>query len=92
MSKWKIAVIVPAILLVMGPAQARHYRTAAVDVATEAAGLCSLASSYPPYIYPAPNWEPFFRRHVYRYGPVPTCLPIEGSVASVSQPPISVRY
>jgi hypothetical protein len=92
MSKWKIAVIVPAILLAMESAQARHYRTAAVEVVAEAAGVCSIVPTYPPYVYPAPNWEPFFRRHVYRYGPVPTCLPTEGSVASVSQPPISVRY
>jgi hypothetical protein len=25
------------------------------------------------YIYPAANWEPFFRRHVYRYGPIFVC-------------------
>jgi hypothetical protein len=29
---------------------------------------------YPNYF--VPNWEPFFRRHVYRYGPIVVCSAI----------------
>jgi hypothetical protein len=25
------------------------------------------------YHYPTANWEPFFRRHLYRYGPILAC-------------------
>jgi len=25
------------------------------------------------YIYPSANWEPFFRRHLYRFGPIVAC-------------------
>jgi hypothetical protein len=31
-------------------------------------------SYYPNYF--VPNWEPFFRRHVYRYGPMVVCSAI----------------
>ena len=69
----------------LNSAEARHYRHPAESVPVEA--ICSLP---PPalYIYPAPNWEPFFRRHVYRYGPVYTLCP--GAVETTNV--ISVRY
>jgi hypothetical protein len=38
---------------------------------------------YPNFV---PNWEPFFRRHVYRYGPVMVC-------SAIAMPPnITSRY
>jgi hypothetical protein len=40
-------------------------------------------SYYPNFI---PNWEPFFRRHVYRYGPMVVC-------SAIATPPnISSKY
>lgn len=86
--QWKIGLTLAAIGLVMGSAQARQHRT----VISEAPGVCAIVSDYSPSIYPAPNWDPFFRRHLYRYGPVPTCLPVAGSVPPAPQSIISVRY
>jgi hypothetical protein len=51
------------------------------------AGACSAPGPRPTYIYPAPNWEPFFRRHVYRYGPILICEPVLQATNV-----ISVRY
>ena len=51
------------------------------------AGACSEPGPRPTYIYPAPNWEPFFRRHVYRYGPILICDPLVQATNV-----ISVRY
>ena len=66
-----------------GSAEARHLRHAyAVN-----AGACTEPGPRPIYIYPAPNWEPFFRRHVYRYGPILICDP-----ALQTTNVISVRY
>ena len=64
-------------------AEARHLRHAyAVS-----AGACIEPGPRPIYIYPAPNWEPFFRRHVYRYGPILVCEPVLQATNV-----ISVRY
>jgi hypothetical protein len=65
-----------------GSAEARHLRHYAV-----APGACTEPGPRPTYIYPAPNWEPFFRRHVYRYGPILVCEPVLQATDV-----ISVRY
>jgi hypothetical protein len=81
----------------IGAAEARPYRQLAGDYAVSDAGCVTpLAPNtylwanwfYSPayHIYPAADWEPFFRRHVYRYGPI-VCAP---SIAAT--PVISVRY
>lgn len=49
--------------------------------------LCPIAPST-LYIYPAANWEPFFRRHYYRYGPIYTICAGVTPVGNV----ISVKY
>jgi hypothetical protein len=36
--------------------------------------------------YLVPNWEPFFRRHVYKYGPIVVCPAI------ATPPVISSKY
>ena len=69
-------------------AEAGHYRYSEVIPA-------AACGPVPPparlYIYPAANWEPFFRRHFYRYGPLVACdLSVVG--ASVATPVVSVRY
>ena len=84
-------IAVTAATLVIGPAQARHHQVIAADVVPEQAGLCTVVTMDAPYIYPAPNWEPFFRYHLYRYALVPACAPTAGWVAP-PQPVISVRY
>jgi hypothetical protein len=72
----------------MNPAEARRYRHVVVDndyVVSDA--TCSIPPPTALYIYPTANWEPFFRRHVYRYGPILACAPsIETSNL------VSVRY
>ena len=81
----------------MSSAEARYYRYAAGDYAVSDAGCVTplapntylwanwfYSSAY--RIYPAADWEPFFRRHVYRYGPI-VCAP---SIATTNV--ISVRY
>jgi hypothetical protein len=50
-------------------------------------GSCGPPPPTAIYIYPSANWEPFFRRHYYRYGPIVVCSP---SVATTSV--ISVKY
>ena len=69
-----------------GSAEARHLRHAGGAYAVNA-GTCSEPGPRPTYIYPAPNWEPFFRRHVYRYGPILICDPLLQATNV-----ISVRY
>lgn len=64
-------------------AEARHVR----HVYAVSAGACSEPGPRPLAIYPAPNWEPFFRRHYYRYGPILICQPVLQAT-----PVISVRY
>lgn len=74
-----------AAIVATGPAEARHLRHAGVYAVT--AGACSEPGPRPLAIYPAPNWEPFFRRHVYRYGPILICEPVLQATNV-----ISVRY
>ena len=79
---WKIGVVA-ALGLAIAPAQAGHYRLASA--------ACMDAGEYfPPYIYPAPNWGPFFAKHLY-VSPVITCLPTGVPVAT-SQHVVSVKY
>lgn len=68
-----------------GPAEARHLRHSGAYAVS--AGACSEPGPRPLAIYPAPNWEPFFRRHVYRYGPILICEPVLQATQV-----ISVRY
>lgn len=57
-------------------AEARRYRHAAADYNYAISeGACAVPSPRPTYVYPAANWEPFFRRRVYRFGPVLVCEP-----------------
>lgn len=72
-----------AAMAATSPAEARHLRHASVY----AAGACGEPGPRPLAIYPAPNWEPFFRRHVYRYGPILICEPVLQATNV-----ISVRY
>jgi hypothetical protein len=72
----------------MSSAEARRYRH--VSVSTDYLVGDASCSIFPPpalYIYPAANWEPFFRRHVYRYGPILMCAPPTETTNLVS-----VRY
>lgn len=69
-----------------GSAEARHLRHAGGAYAVNVSA-CSEPGPRPIAIYPAPNWEPFFRRHVYRYGPILICDPVL-QASNV----ISVRY
>lgn len=92
MLKFKIikvaSVIVFGGLVMTSSAQARHYRHVATynDYAT--ADLSCVAPQSSEIIYPAPNWEPFFRHHFYRYGPIAICVPTNTVTTRV----ISVRY
>ena len=92
-----LVVLATAAAASMSSAEARHYRYVAGDYAANDAGcITPLAPStylwanwfYSPvyHIYPAADWEPFFRRHVYRYGPI-VCAP---SIATTQV--ILVRY
>ena len=67
-------------------AEARHQRHAVSAYVVNPAA-CSEPGPRPLNIYPAPNWEPFFRRHVYRYGPILICEPVLQTTDV-----ISVRY
>jgi hypothetical protein len=72
----------------MNSAEARRYRhSVAYNDYVGSEGTCSAPPPRPTYVYPAANWEPFFRRHLYRYGPILICEP-------ALQPTnvISVRY
>ena len=84
-----LSAAIAALGLDASAAQARHYRS--VTVLEDVAPVCTVAGKVPPYIYPAPNWGPFFRHHYYRYGPTPTCI-LSAAPVVVSQPVISVRY
>ena len=68
-----------------GTAEARHLRHAGAYAVNAAA--CTEPGPRPIFIYPAPNWEPFFRRHVYRYGPIVICDQVVQATNV-----ISVRY
>jgi hypothetical protein len=68
------------------PSQARHVRLIAETV------VCTPVPRVTPDIFPAPNWEPFFRHHYYRYGPTPKCIPEAMSSVVVTEPVLTVRY
>jgi hypothetical protein len=76
-------------LMTMTSAEARHYRhsRAYSDFAVDASTCGPIPPSASQYIYPEANWEPFFRHHVYRYGPVMACALVPASTNV-----ISVRY
>jgi len=76
MREWKVGLILAAAILTVAPAQARHNKAVSVDEVSGPSASCTVVAEYPPYVYPAPNWEPFFRHHFYRYALVQTCLPI----------------
>jgi hypothetical protein len=79
------AVIIMGMVATTSVAEARHYQHVDDSVVGEAS--CAPPPPTAMYIYPAANWEPFFRRHLYRYGPILSCEP---SVATTNV--ISVRY
>ena len=66
---WKIG-LAAAIGLAIAPAQAGHYR----GYANEAIVCTPVGDYLPPYIFPAPNWRPFFAKHMY-VSPAARCLP-----------------
>jgi hypothetical protein len=76
-------------LMTMTSAEARHYRHAAAysDYVVDASACGPIPPPASLYIYPEANWEPFFRHHVYRYGPVVAC-----ALAPTNTNVISVRY
>jgi hypothetical protein len=81
------AAVCAVAMSVVNPAQARALRYAHSEHLVSNA-LCGPVS--PPsnlYIYPTANWEPFFRRHVYRYGPLVSCAPVLETTRV-----LSVRY
>lgn len=67
---WKIGAAA-AVVLAIAPAQAGHHHVAYASDAM----VCTPVGDYlPPYIFPYPNWRPFFARHMY-VSPVVRCLP-----------------
>ena len=79
-------ILAAAAIAATGSAEARHLRHAG-GAYVVSADTCSEPTARLTHIYPAPNWELFFRRHVYRYGPILMCDPAL-QVTNV----ISVRY
>lgn len=75
-----------AVVAGSAPGQARHVRIIAETV------VCTPVPRVTPDIFPAPNWEPFFRHHYYRYGPTPKCIPEAMASVIVTEPVVSVRY
>ena len=73
----------------MNSAEARRYRHVVVyiDYLGSEASCSIVPPSLTSYIFPAANWEPFFRLHVYRYGPIFTCAQ---SIETTNV--VSVRY
>jgi hypothetical protein len=72
----------------MNVAEAGRYRhSVAYSDYVVSEGVCSAPPPRPTYIYPSADWGPFFRRHLYRYGPILICEP---SVQPTHV--ISVRY
>jgi hypothetical protein len=59
-------------------------------VSPSAAPLRWYSSSYPNYF--VSNWEPFFRRHIYFYGPILTCAAPPTAPMTVAPPIISTKY
>jgi hypothetical protein len=81
---WKIGVVA-AIGLAIAPAQAGHYR-----VASELTACTDVRNYPPPFLFPAPDWRPFFAKHMY-VSPVIACGPT-GVPTGVSEQAISVKY
>jgi hypothetical protein len=81
-----LSVAFAALAAATAPSQARHVRLIAETV------VCTPVPRVTPTILPAPNWEPFFRHHYYRYGPTPKCIAEAMSSVVVTEPVISVRY
>ena len=79
--------VVAAISLAIAPAQAGHYRAA--RIINEVPACTVVGDHLPPYIFPAPDWAPFFGKHMY-VSPVVTCLPT--GVPVMYEQPISVKY
>jgi hypothetical protein len=67
----------------MNPAEARRYRHVYNDYVVSDASCSPIPPPYTLYIYPTANWEPFFRRHVYRYGPILACALSTTNLVSV---------
>jgi hypothetical protein len=87
-SKAVLAVLVATAAVAVNAAEARHYRHAAYsDYVVNASDCTIVPPSITAYIYPTANWEPFFRRHIYRYGPILACAP-----SSATTNLVSVRY
>jgi hypothetical protein len=84
---WKIGVVA-AISLAIAPAQAGHHRVA--RIISEVPACTVVGDNLPPYIFPAPDWGPFFAKHMY-VSPVITCLPT-GLPAAMYEQAISVKY
>jgi hypothetical protein len=78
------AALCVTIMALMDSAEARHLRR-------DYAATAYVCGPVPPpaslYIFPAPNWEPFFRRGLGRHGPIVAC---EARVETTNV--ISVRY
>ena len=66
-----VAVVVLVTMVALSSAaEARHRRHAD----SQAGYVCGpLAPPASLYLYPSANWEPFFRRHLYRFGPIVAC-------------------
>ena len=84
-----LSVAFAALVASPAPSQARHARHARL---VADAMVCTPVPRVTPDIYPAPNWEPFFRHHYYQYGPTPRCIPTDVSSVAVTEPVVSVRY
>ena len=80
------AAVCAVVMSVVNSAEARALRYAYAEHPVSSA-LCGPLPPSGPYIYPAANWEPFFRRHVYRFGPLVSCAPLH-EITRV----LSVRY
>jgi hypothetical protein len=68
----------------MDSAEARHLRR---DYAANAYVCGPVPAPVSLYIFPAPNWEPFFRRRLDRHGPIVAC-----EARAEATTVISVRY
>lgn len=75
-------VVLVTMMALNSTAEARHRHYADLQAGYVCGPLLPPASLY---IYPSANWEPFFRRHLYRFGPIVAC---ERSTVPV----LSVRY
>ena len=63
-----VALVTVVALSSAAEARHRHYAD------SQAGYVCGpLGPPASLYIYPSPYWEPFFRRHLYRFGPIVAC-------------------